>query len=169
MKNKHTHEAPAEVEVADRAPAGRGSFGPIGLDEWFDRWPELFARRWPEALRGMPMLTEPFRLEEFTDTDGTFVLRAELPGLDPDEDIEITIEDGMLRIDAHREQRTEDREHGRFRSEFRYGALTRRVALPEGADEDHCAATFDAGILEVRVPVRGDLPPAKKVPVTTTK
>ncbi len=165
---KHITKPAAEVDVAERSPSVWGRpFGQIDFDEWFDRWPELFARRWPESLRGLPMLDTPFKLEEFTEDDGTFVVRAELPGIDPDENLEITVEDGLLKISAEREERSEDRENGHYRSEFRYGSLARTVRLPDGADEDGITATFDAGILEVRVPHNGELPPVKTIPVTT--
>ncbi len=164
--SKTNKKQSAEVDVAERAPSTWARpFGQIGLDEWFDRWPELFARRWPESFRGFPMMDEAFRLEEFIDDDGTFVLRAELPGMDPDEGLEITVEDGRLRIAAQREERSENKENGTYRSEFRYGSFDRTVRLPEGADEDGITATFEQGILEVRVPHNGELPPPKKISI----
>lgn len=166
-QTKKSQTKKSTSEVAERAPETRGGpFGQIGLDEWFERWPEMFARRWPESLRGLPMLEDSFRLEEFTDEDGSFVLRAELPGIDPDEDLDITVENGRLRIDARREERSEDRENGNYRSEFRYGSFHRSIRLPEGAVEDDITAGFKAGILEVRVPRSEEAPPAKSIEVS---
>jgi len=163
---KHTKKPTTNVDVAERAPAPwERPFSQIGLDEWFDRWPDLFARRWPESFRGFPMLEQSFRLEEFTEADGTFVLRAELPGIDPDEHLDITVEDGALKISAEREEHSEERENGHYKSEFHYGSLTRTVALPDGADEDGISATFKSGILEVRVPHNGEVPPVKTIKV----
>jgi HSP20 family protein len=165
---KHTTKPAAEVDVAERSPSMWGRpFGPIDFDEWFDRWPELFARRWPESLRGFPGADTPFKLEEFTEDDGTFVLRAELPGIDPDENLEITVEDGLLKISAEREEHSEERDNEKYRSEFRYGSLARSVRLPDGADEEAITATFKAGILEVRVPHNGEAQPVKTISVTT--
>ena len=155
-----------DVALDERTPATRNrTFGSIGLDEWFDRWPEMFARRWPEALRGFPLLEDSFRVEETLEDDGTFVLRAELPGIDPDKDVDVTVENGHLRIKAEREDRSEQTENGRRRSEFRYGSFERSIRLPEGADDDAITATFDSGILEVRVPNSGEPPAAKSIPV----
>lgn len=76
---KHITKPAAEADVAERSTSVWGRpFGQIDFDEWFDRWPELFARRWPESFRGFPGADTAFKLEEFTEDDGTFVLRAEL-------------------------------------------------------------------------------------------
>ena len=92
------------------------------------------------------------KIEEFTDEDAC-VIRAELPGVDPEKDVEITVSDGILRLHATREERTEvERPHG-YRSEFRYGSLVRSLQLPRGTDESDVTATYKDGILEIRVPV----------------
>lgn len=118
--------------------------------------PELFSwLRLPE-YRLAPELVWPgatMRIEEFTE-NGTHVIRAELPGVDVDEDVEVSVADGMLTIRAERSETKEegDGKHG-YRSEFRYGSLVRTVSLPAGVDESDVQATYENGILEVRVPV----------------
>jgi len=98
---------------------------------------------------------QTFRVEDYTE-DGKYLVRAELPGLDPDKDVEVTVESGILTIHAERREETkEDR-----RSEFRYGSLTRTVALPEGADPDKITAKYDKGILEVSIPLQDATKPA---------
>jgi HSP20 family protein len=89
------------------------------------------------------------RVEDYVEGD-QYVLRAELPGIDPDNDVELTVDNGVLTIKA--ERREEKKESGR--SEFRYGAFTRSVTLPAGADEDAVTALYNDGILEVRVPIK---------------
>ena len=76
---------------------------------------------------GPPQFTaaQSFRVEEMA-RDNRYVIRAELPGLDPERDIEVTVEGRTLTI--HAERRQED--SGPYRSEFRYGSLTRLVRLP---------------------------------------
>lgn len=91
------------------------------------------------------------RTEEFHDGD-TLVVRAELPGIDPEKDLEITVGEGVVRIHAHREQKAEHREKRGYRTEFRYGELTRDIVLPESAAAKDVKATYVDGILEVRVP-----------------
>jgi HSP20 family protein len=106
------------------------------------------------------------RVEEFVD-DGTQVVRVELPGVDPDKDVDISVVNGVLRISAKREEREEHKEKGSYRSEFRYGTFLREVALPEGCREEDITAAYKDGVLEVRAPVGEVAAPAlTRVPVT---
>jgi HSP20 family molecular chaperone IbpA len=93
-----------------------------------------------------PAVGQAIRFEDYI-ADGRYVLRAELPGVDPDRDVEITLADGILTIRAERHHEEKDR----HRTEFRYGFFTRSVVLPPGADEKDVEAVYDQGILEVSV------------------
>ena len=137
--------------------------------ERFDR-PEWFRFEVPEMFRRMldfDWETEWLRVEEFDD-DGTLVVRAELPDIDPDKDIELSVAGGVLHIRAQRREKTEKREKGTYRSEFRYGAFARTVPLPEGVKDDDITASYKDGILEVRAPmaVAEEKPPVTKVPIS---
>ena len=103
---------------------------------------------------------QSFRVEEMA-RDNRYVIRAELPGLDPEKDIEVTVEDRALTI--HAERRQED--SGSYRSEFRYGSLTRLVRLPARADAKDVTARYDRGVLEVSVPLHEAKPEDKRVPI----
>lgn len=107
-------------------------------------------------------------VEEFLDGK-TLVLRAELPGVDPDKDVEITIDDGYLNIRAERQEKEEHKDKDRFRSEFRYGSFSRSILLPEGVKEEDIKASYTDGVLEVRTPLpetaAGPKEP-KKLPIT---
>jgi HSP20 family protein len=96
--------------------------------------------------------------------DGLYKVRAELPGVDPTDDIEVTVHDGQLTIKAERAQSSESNGH----SEFSYGSFMRTVPLPAGADEDDINATYDRGILTVSVPLTEDHPTEKRVEVIET-
>lgn len=96
--------------------------------------------------------------------DGLYEVRAELPGVDPIENIEVTVHDGRLTIKAERTQTSESNGH----SEFSYGSFMRTVPLPAGADEDDINATYDRGILTVSVPLSEDQPTEKHVEVIET-
>jgi HSP20 family molecular chaperone IbpA len=100
------------------------------------------------------------RLEEGM-KDGRYEIRAELPGVDPANDVSVTVRDGQLTIKAERTQKSESS----GRSEFAYGSFVRTVALPIGANEDEITATYDKGILTVSVPVSEDEPAEKRVEV----
>lgn len=88
------------------------------------------------------------RVEDYVE-NGDYVIRAELPGIDPDKDVEITVANGVLRI--HAERREEKKEA--HRSEFHYGSFTRSFTLPSDVNEDDIKATYDKGILTVRLPM----------------
>ena len=101
-----------------------------------------------------------FRLEESI-RDDRYVIRAELPGLDPDNDIEVTVDGRILTIRAERRQQ----DTGPHRSEFRYGSLARAVRLPVRVDPADVTARYDKGVLEVSVPARVIKPEGTRIPV----
>lgn len=130
-------------------------------------WPGLMLpERWRRMFDLEPEQDGWLKLEEFQD-GGTLVLRTEVPGVDPDKDLEVTVEEGVLRVRAHREVKAEQKNKKGYRSEFRYGELTRTIRLPEGVSEDDVKATYQDGVLEIRIPVPTEKEPrVKKVPVT---
>ena len=108
-----------------------------------------------------PFLTgQVFRLEE-TIRDDRYVIRAELPGLDPEKDIEVSIDGRILTIRAERRQR----DTGPHRSEFRYGSLTRAVRLPARGDAADVTARYDKGVLEISIPVGAVKPEGTRIPI----
>jgi len=113
-----------------------------GLAGWFD-WPNLAALREGEKM---------LRIEEYREDD-TLVIRSEMPGIDPDKDVEVDVRDHTLEIHAERKEENVKEEKGVRRSEFRYGSLLRAaVPLPTEAKEGDIKASRKDGILEVRVP-----------------
>ncbi len=101
-----------------------------------------------------------FRLEESI-RDDRYVIRAELPGLDPEHDIEVTVDGRILTIRAERRQQA----NGPYRSEFRYGSLARAVRLPATVDPADVTARYDKGVLEVSVPAAAVKPEGTRIPV----
>lgn len=98
---------------------------------------------------------QTFRVEDYTE-DGKYVIRAELPDVDPEKDVEVTVNAGVLTIHAERREEARKERH----SEFRYGTLTRSLSLPEGTDPDKITAQYAKGILEVSIPVPQQAKPA---------
>ncbi|RDI51052.1 Hsp20/alpha crystallin family protein [Nocardia mexicana] len=86
------------------------------------------------------------RMEDFIEA-GHYVVRVEIPDIDPAHDLEVTVQHGHLTIKAERSEQREERGY----SEFSYGSFARTVSLPEGAREDEVEATYGRGILTVRV------------------
>lgn len=99
------------------------------------------------------------------------VITLELPGVDVAKDVDIEVSDGRLTISGERQDRTERHlEDGRVLvRELRYGSFRREFALPDGVTADHVEASYDQGMLEVRVRevTKPEVPP-QKVAIRTT-
>jgi HSP20 family molecular chaperone IbpA len=117
---------------------------------------------WLESPFATMRAQQMIRLEEFAE-EGRYVLRAELPGIDPDKDVEVSVADGVLTIHA---ERKEQQKEGR-RTEFRYGSFTRSIALPAGADEYDITAVYDKGVLEIAVGLKEPAETTHKIKVET--
>ena len=121
----------------------------------FTEWVDAFALLGGWDGRGpLPGI----RVEELME-DGAFVVHAELPGLNPARDIDVTVEHGVLTI--HAERHPDKRE--KQRSEFRYGALARAVRLPQGTKDDEITASYEDGVLTVELPLLQ--PESRTVPI----
>jgi HSP20 family molecular chaperone IbpA len=97
------------------------------------------------------------RIEEIEHPDG-LVIRAELPGIDHERDLDVRIRGHVLEIRAERTPEPTSADEHR-RSEFHYGRLWRLLTLPRLARESEVSATYCKGILEVRVPFGEAGPP----------
>lgn len=126
----------------------------------FPEFSDLFAA-FPSFAGVRPVFdTRLMRLEDEM-KGGRYEVRAEIPGVDPDKDIDITVRDGQLVIKAERSEKKE------FdgRSEFSYGSFIRTVSLPAGANEDDVKATYDKGVLTVSMAVSEAKAAEKHVPI----
>lgn len=124
----------------------------VAVQQHHRTWPEV-----PDFFSGLPSWANlrpilgghPIKVEDNV-TDAEYQLRAEIPGVDPDKDVDITVRNGMLTIKAQRSEQKETNGH----SEFSYGSFVRSVTLPTGADEDGIKARYEKGILSVTVPLK---------------
>lgn len=133
------------------------------MGDLFEQRPFLLGRRLPELFEQSFGSVETIRVEEINNEDET-IIRAEIPGVDPEKDIEISVAGGRLTISATREQRETSTEHG-YRSEFHYGSFRRTMAMPRGVEAADVTATYDDGILEIHVPTHGEAEATTKVEV----
>ncbi len=85
------------------------------------------------------------------ETDSEVVYSFDIPGV-PEEAISVEVKDDTLSVSAEREKTEEASEDGFYRFERRYGTFARAVGLPQGVNQDHIAARYEDGVLEVRVP-----------------
>jgi HSP20 family protein len=105
------------------------------FEEWARMMPfraVLFPRWWEAG--------DLIRVEEYRQ-DGSLVIRADLPGIDPDTDVELTVSGGMLHIKAERREEERREEKGYVRQEVRYGSLSRSLPLPGGVTGADITAT----------------------------
>lgn len=139
MKRDRDRE-PRSVDVFER------------FDRLFDDWARMLPFRRPGVV-GRPSLgDDAIRVEERRDKDA-IVVRAEIPGVDPEHDIELTVADGTLHLEAERREEKEEKDKaGYTRRELRYGTFSRSLPLPAGVTEADVSATYKDGILEVRIP-----------------
>jgi HSP20 family protein len=94
------------------------------------------------------------------ETPSEVVYAFDLPGI-PEDAITIEVKDETLTVSAEREKTQETDENGFYRFERRYGTFARAVGLPQGIDQDHIAARYENGVLEVRVPKPEEQKPRK--------
>lgn len=137
------------------------------------RRPDLFGRLadWldmPEFGRfgDGPQVADLIKIEQKA-VDGKLEIRAEMPGIDPDKDVDISIDDDILTIKAERrEEEKGEREGTRF-SEFRYGSFMRSLRVPKGTSPKDVKAAYKDGILTITVPAPVETKPESfKVPIS---
>ncbi len=156
-------ESKQQATRQETTPATRS----VSTPDWFDRWFGEFpfpVPRWMDAGRVFPQGPGMLRVEEFQDGD-ELVVRAEMPGIDPEKDVEIQVTDHTLYLRAERRKESKVEEKGRYRSEFSYGSFVRSVPLPATATEKDVKASYRDGILEVRVPMEQKAPEPRKIAV----
>jgi HSP20 family protein len=121
------------------------------LDRIFDEWLDGRERAWTPAI-------------DVVREDGHLVVRADLPGIKPEE-VKIEVEDDILTVSGEHEERTEEKDKRYVRRERRYGSFRRSMALPTGVDAKQITAETHDGVVEVTIPLPTE---AKKETITIT-
>lgn len=91
---------------------------------------------------------------------GRYVLHADIPGVRP-EDIEITMEKGVLTIRGERKHDAQESEEGYHRIERAHGTFMRRFSLPDNVDAEKISATSKDGVIEILLPKAGSTEPKR--------
>lgn len=149
LMRRYRGAAPEPFTVLDR------------MDRLFDEWMRSMPVR-------SPLVEDVIRVDEYQEGNA-LVVRAELPGIDPEQDVTVSVSEGMLQINAQRrmEENTEDK--GYLRHELRYGSFTRTLPLPEGVREDDITARYEDGILQIRVPLPEQPEPEQPKKISISK
>jgi HSP20 family protein len=130
------------------------------MDRLFD---EGFSRPWrfinTEAYdASMPV--------EVAETDGELVVKASLPGVKPEE-VDVTVQNDVLTIKAEHKETEEEGKREFYRREIRYGSFARSFSLPVKVDADQAEASYDNGVLMLRLPKAASVRP-KQIKVGAT-
>jgi HSP20 family protein len=147
--------------------------GPIwerDIDRLFDSWADEFRHffRWPRLWRPerwLPsreaMRTHMPAVDVYDEADAV-VVKADLPGMAKDE-IDVSLSGSTLTIKGEKKKEEEVKDEDYYRWERSYGAFARSIELPAEVKADEVKATFQEGVLEVRLP---KTEAAKKKPTT---
>lgn len=109
----------------------------------------MFDRYWPAEAgeRSVRLSTDMHR------EGNKLLITVELPGIDPEKDLEVSVEGDVLTITGHKTGEREVQEEDRYLHERRYGRFERAVMLPDGVDPDAVEASYDQGILTIEIPI----------------
>lgn len=127
------------------------------MTQLHDEMHRLFERGDGEAAVAAADWTPAVDIRE---EDGRFVLRADLPGVEP-KDVEITLEDGVLTLRGERSSETREAKDGWRRVERISGRFFRRFTLPDTADAEGVSANSSHGVLEIVIPKQARVQPKR--------
>lgn len=114
-----------------------------------------------ELMSWMESMTNPdVRIEEYVDGDRRIV-RVDLPGIDPTQDVELTVDGAILRLCGERRAEEHDEHH----SEIRYGSFERVISMPPGTTPQDVSAEYVDGVLTVSMPTKAPVA-STRIPVT---
>ena len=95
---------------------------------------------------------------DIRETPTQYAVRADLPGC-PKESLKVTVDDGVLKLEAERARPELAEGHKEWRSELWWGKVHRAVRLPDNANDDAVAASFENGVLVVTVDKKPEVEP----------
>ncbi|GAV26009.1 heat-shock protein 20 [Carboxydothermus islandicus] len=140
----------------------------------FDPWREMLNfKNQMERFFERGDFLEPFnparlfspRVEIFEEGNDV-VVRAEIPGLNAKEDLEVIVEPESLTLRGEIRNERERKQERFYRSERYYGKFSRTIALPAEVEPDHARASYQNGILEVRMKKSGkNNPRARRIEI----
>ena len=180
-EDKSGESKPAAAEAPESkapAPVASGGLAPM----WFSSPFESF-NRLARAMLSDPFFSRPLSLFEdvdrffgdfspdrfvpsvdVTDEGKALVISAELPGMDKD-DVQLEVHDGALVLRGEKKHERSTEEEGCYRTERYFGSFVRRIPLPRDLDVSGAEATFDKGVLTVRLPKAASEEEPQRIPL----
>jgi len=128
-------------------------------------WDKFFEDDW--LLPVIPKIEIKQPAMDIKETDKEIIAEVEAPGFDP-EKINVSIENGVLKISGSMDEKKEEKEKGYWRKEIRRGSFERMVRLPVAVKENAVKATYEKGILKIVMP-KTETKPKSKVKIQVTK
>lgn len=122
------------------------------VDRMFENALDRQSGRWQPMEWGLAL--------DVVENEDEFVLKASLPGVNPD-DIEITYTDGTLTIKGEIKEDQEIEESRYHLRERRYGRFSRSISLPKNLDADKIDAQYEAGVLTLHLPKAEEMKPRR--------
>lgn len=120
----------------------------------------MLGRHWPTEPGAPVRLTTDMRRE-----GDKLVVAVEMPGVDPEKDVDVSVEGDALTIKGEKAEEREVREEDRYLRERSYGRFERTLMLPDGVDPDAVTASYDKGVLTVEVPIPEVKNETRSIPV----
>ena len=121
-----------------------------GMDEMLSRFPSFLAR-WPKLSVDAESKFDWAPSVDISETGEEYLIRAALPAV-KNEDVKVTIDDGMLTLSGERRQKEEQQQEKFHKVETFYGSFSRSFALPDAVDEAGIRAESKDGVLTIHVP-----------------
>lgn len=147
-----------------RETPGRSSLR--GLRDQMDRLFDSFFGGSPWSDTGLSGASRSWDPDlEFAETEKEFTIRAEMPGLNP-EDIDIRVTGNVLTLSGEKKEETEEKKRGTFLSERRYGSFVRSIELPAGVKPESIQAEYDKGVLTLKI-AKGEGAGSRRIPVNS--
>jgi HSP20 family protein len=129
----------------------------------------MLGRRWPlfRSLPGVGDMDVSWNPQvDMYEQGNELVIKAELPGVSRD-DIDVSIEKGDLILKGERKSEHEVKDENAYRLERSFGSFYRRLPLPDDVKEDDISATYNDGVLEIRMPKpAAETTSAKKIAIS---
>jgi len=153
-----------KTEKANAAPTTWAPFENLRreIDRLFDDFDGGFWRapfRMPHGTRSITWPSMP--AVDFTDTEKTYEITAELPGID-EKNIEVKVANGVLTIKGEKHEDKEEKQKDYYVRERNFGSFERAFQVPDGVDADKIEANFKKGVLTVTLPKTPEVQKAAK-------